>query len=207
MCKEGPSKCIYPIWVPTRLKIKKPSDTSNNKPNTNKEDNIYMDVPFTKGISKSFKNICSKHVYKYTSKEAITSRTYQWPPSTWKSGLIYKYKCDMTIDENLKMTSKTLLQIQPSNITDNNTSLGNLSIIWREAQNLTRTTTGVTFIRVNDPFLNRSIGQYQLPHIWDEILFNILEITLHKYKQPFNGLDLCALLCYLPTEGALVCRS
>ena len=34
-------------------------------------------------------------------------------------------------------------------------------------------------IRVNNPFLNRNIGKYNLPHIWDEVLFNITEL---KFK-------------------------
>ena len=32
------------------------------------------------------------------------------------------------------------------------------------------------FIRVNNPSLNRNIGKYNLPHIWDVVLFYILEL-------------------------------
>ena len=32
------------------------------------------------------------------------------------------------------------------------------------------------YIRVNNPSLNRNIGKYQLPHIWDEVLNNITEL-------------------------------
>ena len=32
------------------------------------------------------------------------------------------------------------------------------------------------YIRVNNPTLNRNIGKYNLPHIWDNILFSISEL-------------------------------
>ena len=32
------------------------------------------------------------------------------------------------------------------------------------------------YIRVNNPTLNRNIGKYNLPHIWDKILFSIPEL-------------------------------
>ena len=35
-----------------------------------------------------------------------------------------------------------------------------------------------TYIRVNNPSLNRHIGKYHLPHIWDEVLNNITELTI-----------------------------
>ena len=31
---------------------------------------------------------------------------------------------------------------------------------------------------MNDPSLNRNNGKYQLPQIWDEVLFNTLELKL-----------------------------
>ena len=34
------------------------------------------------------------------------------------------------------------------------------------------------YIRVNNPSLNRNIGKYHLPHIWDEVLLNISELKL-----------------------------
>ena len=39
------------------------------------------------------------------------------------------------------------------------------------------------FIRVNNPSLNKNIGKYHLPHIWDEVLFNIPELKL-KHNNP-----------------------
>ena len=37
---------------------------------------------------------------------------------------------------------------------------------------------GLIYIRVNDPSLNRNVGKYHLPHVWDEVLANISELKL-----------------------------
>ena len=44
----------------------------------------------------------------------------------------------------------------------------NFSIVGREDHNLMRLIKESIYIRVNNPSLNRDIGKYQLPHIWDE---------------------------------------
>ena len=41
-----------------------------------------------------------------------------------------------------------------------------------------RTIKEVLYIRVNYPSLNKNIGKYHLPHIWDEVLFNTSELKL-----------------------------
>ena len=51
-------------------------------------------------------------------------------------------------------------------------------IVGREDQNLRRAIKQALYIRVNNPSLNRNIGKYHLPHIWDEVLFNISELKL-----------------------------
>ena len=51
-------------------------------------------------------------------------------------------------------------------------------IVGREDQNLTRAIKEALFIRVNDPSLNRNIGKYHLPHIWDEVLHTTSELKL-----------------------------
>ena len=65
-----------------------------------------------------------------------------------------------------------------SNITCHSTTLDNFSIVGREEQNLSRLLKESMFIRVNNPFLNRNIGKYHLPHIWDEVLINNIELKL-----------------------------
>ena len=41
-------------------------------------------------------------------------------------------------------------------------------------QGWTRTRRG----KVNNPSLNKNIGKYHLPHVWDEVLINNIELKL-----------------------------
>ena len=65
------------------------------------------------------------------------------------------------------------------NTTGHSITFGNFSILGREGQNLNRAIKEVLFIRVNNPSLNRNIGKFHLPHIWDEVLFNTSELKLN----------------------------
>ena len=111
---------------------------------------------------------------------------------TKKSGIIYRYKCDRlecdeeyigetarTFGERFKKHLKAPSPIYDhSNITGHSTTLDNFSIVGREEQNLSRQIKESMFIRVNSPSLNRNIGKYHLPHIWDEGLVNNTELKL-----------------------------
>ena len=65
------------------------------------------------------------------------------------------------------------------NISGHNININNFTIVGREDQNLTRAIKETLFIRVNDPSLNRNIGKYHLPHIWDEVLHTTSELKLN----------------------------
>ena len=62
--------------------------------------------------------------------------------------------------------------------TVHNVSLDNFSIVDREDQTMTRNIKETMLIRVNDQSLNRNIGKYQQPHIWDEVLVKSPELKL-----------------------------
>ena len=64
------------------------------------------------------------------------------------------------------------------NITDHIVNIDNFSIEGTEDKNLMRTIKETLYIRVNNPSLNRNIGKYHLPHIWDEALFNTSELKI-----------------------------
>ena len=66
-----------------------------------------------------------------------------------------------------------------SNTTGHNITIENCNIVGREDQNLNRWIKEALFIRVNNPSLNKNIGKYHLPHIWDEVLLNISELKLN----------------------------
>ena len=76
-------------------------------------------------------------------------------------------------------------QKAPSPIFDHYTTTGhdikleNFSIVGKEDQNLKRAIKEAMYIRTNDPSLNRNVGKYHLPHIWDEVLFDIPELKLN----------------------------
>ena len=109
-----------------------------------------------------------------------------------KSGVIYRYKCDRvkcdeeyigefsrTFEERFKECQKAPSPIYDHfNITGHEISLDNFSIVGGEEQNLMRAIKEALYIRVNNPPLNRNIGKYHLPHIWDEVLFNTSELKI-----------------------------
>ena len=113
-------------------------------------------------------------------------------PILKKSGVIYIYRCGrVDCDEEYKGESSRTFgerfrehQKAPSPIYDHSNKTGhqvtidNFSIVGREDQNLSRAIKEALYIRVNNPSLNRNIGKYHLPHIWDEVLFNTSELKL-----------------------------
>ena len=64
------------------------------------------------------------------------------------------------------------------NISGHTVNINNFTIVGRENQNLTRAIKETLFIRVNDPSLNRNIGKYHLPYIWDEVLHKTADLKL-----------------------------
>ena len=62
--------------------------------------------------------------------------------------------------------------------TGHDTTIDNFSIVGREDHNLMRLIKEAIYIRVNNPSLNKNIGKYHLPHVWDEVLNNITELKL-----------------------------
>ena len=154
-------------------------------------------VPYYKGLSESLKRTCKKYGVQVHFKGGNTIKSLLKAPKDKdplmkKSGVIYRYKCDMVEcdDEYIGESSRTFgerfkeHQKAPSPIFDHYNTTGhkicieNFGIVGREDQNLMRTIKEALYIRVNDPSLKRNIGKYHLPHIWDEVLFNIPELKL-----------------------------
>ena len=111
-------------------------------------------------------------------------------PIQKKSGVISGCKCDrMDCDEEYIGESSRVFgerfkehQKAPSpifdhfNTTGHSITIDNISIVGREDKNLHWAIKEALFIRVNHPSLNRNIGKFHLPHIWDEVLFNTAEL-------------------------------
>ena len=118
----------YPTWVLNRLKSKNnhkysntqacssSRDNSTSPNNTNNQNNhsfIHMVVPYTKGLSKSFKNICGKvgiqvhSMWCNTIKSLLVAPMYR-TNITQKSGVICRYMHNrLECDEYIGMYART----------------------------------------------------------------------------------------------------
>ena len=66
--------------------------------------------------------------------------------------------------------------------TGHNTNTDNFNILGREDQGLNRLIKELIYIRVNNPTLNRNIGNFNLSHIWDSIILNNPGLKLNNNK-------------------------
>ena len=177
-----------------------PRKTKNNKNKDTRSNTFsrsFIRVPYNKGLSESFKNICKRLGIQVYFKRGKTLKDELVAPKDKdhikkKSGIIYRFKCDMlecdeeyigetsrTFGERFREHLKALSPIHDhSNTTGHTTSLENFSKVGREEQNLSRLIKESMFIRFNNPSLNKNIGKYHLPHIWDEVLINNTELKL-----------------------------
>ena len=149
------------------------------------------------GMSESCKNICRKHGVEMYFRGGNTIRYLLVPPKDketilQKSEVTYRYKCGRVDceEEYIEESGRTFAERfrehmrAPSLIHDSHNTIGNdlsldsFSIVDREDQSIARAIKEAILIRVNDPSLNRNIGKYQLPHIWDEMLVKSPELKL-----------------------------
>ena len=157
-----------------------------------------MVVPYHQGLSERIKRSCNKFGVQVIFKGGQTIKNLLMAPKdkdpiTNKSVVIYRFKCSQHgcteeyIGESARIFAERFKEHQkaPSpifdycNISGHNININNFTIVGREDQNLTREKKEALFIRVNDPSLNRNIGKYHLPHIWDEVLHTTSELKLN----------------------------
>ena len=192
------SNCRYPICALNRARINITKKKKNTKTHSNTNSmRPYIVVPYMKGLSESCKNICRRHGIAMHFKGANTIRQLLVHPKDKddimkKSGVIYRYKCGRVdcdeeyIGESGRTFAERFMEHlrSPSPIYDHykttghEVSLDNFSIVGRDDQSMTRLIREAMLIRVNDPSLNKNIGKYQLPHIWDEVLVRSPEMQL-----------------------------
>ena len=158
-------------------------------------------TPYTQGLCESIKKICGRYGIQTHFKGNITIQSYWSLPRTktpWstKWGHILFPCSDLTCnDEYIGETSRTFgerfkeLLKEPSpihhhsNNTGHPTTQQNFQIIGREGHSLARCIKESLSIRVNNPTLNKNIGKFNLPHIWDRVLLNTPGLTLKRYAQ------------------------
>ena len=195
----------YPIWALNRVKLKTKATQAQDQCKQNKTNakdssgnkKSYMVLPYVKGLSESMKNVCKKHGIQTYFRGGNTIKSLLLTPKdkdhiSKKSGIIYRFKYNRVDcnDEYIWESSRTFGERYkehlkaPSpiydhhNITGHETSIEIFSIVGREDQNLIRAIKEAIYIRVDNPSLNRNIGKYHLPHIWDEVLLNNSELRL-----------------------------
>ena len=195
-------KCKYPIWAINRAKLKsqnpnrrKQRRINNQKgPRNTNNQNLNMVVPYHQGLSERVKNTCSKYGVQVHLKGGQTIKSLLMAPKdndpiTSKSGVIYRYQCNEQgcgeeyIGESGRTFAERFKEHQkpPSPIFDHcNTSghqinINKFTIVGREDQNLIRAIKEAILI---NPSLNKNIGKWHLPHIWDEVLLKTSELKL-----------------------------
>ena len=111
---------------------------------------------------------------------------------------MYSYKCqDITCrEEYIGETARTLGNRHkehlkgPSPIhvhiqhTGHNVTADNFNITGREDRDQARTIKEAVYIRVNNPWLNRNVGNYHLSHVWDGVLFNTPGLKIDSTQHP-----------------------
>ena len=149
----------------------------------------YIVVPYMKDLGETCKNICRRHGVEVYFRGGSTIRNLLVHPKDRdtilkKSGVIYRYRCGRVDceEEYIGESGRTFGErfrehmrapspiIDHHNTTGHEVSLDNFSIVGWEDNSIARNIKEAIFIRVNDPSLNRNIGKFQLPHIWDEVL-------------------------------------
>ena len=183
------------FWQPIKNIQKQTKEKKTNNNNITNRSSIT--VPYNQGLSESFKNIGKKYGIQVHFKSGRTIKDELVAPNdrdhiTKKSGIIYRFKCDrLECDEEyIGETSRTFgerfrehpkapsLIHDHSNTSGHTTTLDNFKVVGREEQSLSRLIKESMYIRVNGPSLNKNIGKYHLPHMWDEVLNNSRELKL-----------------------------
>ena len=191
-------RCKYPAWALNRVKIKSKGSANKKRRVTtqtgqdNQNQKPYMVVPYYRGLSKSLKKVCSRYGVQVYFKGGNTIKNLLVAPKDKdpimkKSGVIYRYKCNRVdcdeeyIGESSRVFGERFKEpiFDHTNTTGHNINIENFSIVGREDQNHKRAIKEALFIRVNNPSLNRNIGKFHLPHIWDEVLFNTSKLKLN----------------------------
>ena len=105
--QQALSSCKYPRWALNRIKKKTRVHiqsrnkgkrlTDNNTKSTTRR--TYITVPYSKGLSESFKNTCKKYGIQVCFRGGKTIKDLLVAPKdkdhiTKKSGIIYRYKWD-----------------------------------------------------------------------------------------------------------------
>ena len=178
----------HKFTYPTQPTTTNNNNNNNNPPDNNKK-NITIVVPYMPNTEEKFRKLCKKKGIQVHFKGTNTLRTAlgnpkDKDPRNNQTGIIYHYQCPQincpsayigesgrSLGERVKEHFKA-----PSPIHLHSTTTGHpmdpeqFNIVHKEVNSHSRTIKEAMFIHVQDPILNRNLGKYQLPHIWDHLL-------------------------------------
>ena len=187
--------CQFPDWALNQWQhkftnpIQPTNNNSNNNPPANNRKNITIVVPYMPNTGEKFRKLCKKKGIQVCFKGTNTLRTAlenpkDKDPKNNQTEIIYHYQCPQincpsayigesgrTLGEKVKEHFKT-----PSPIHLHSTTTGHpmdpeqFNIVHKEVNSHSRTIKDAMFIHLQDPTLNRNLGKYQLPYIWDHLL-------------------------------------
>ena len=195
--EEVLGSCKYPRWAIKTIFNKHQHKDKKKTPRSKHLTKSHIVVPYIEGMGESLKKICRRDGVEMHFKGGRTLKNILVSPKdqdkiTNKNCVIYSYSCGI-IDcgeeyigesgrsfgerykEHLKAPSPIF---QHQSISGHEISIENFKILGREDNSLARTIKESIYIRVNNPTRNRNIGKYNLPHILDNILFNIPELKM-----------------------------
>ena len=213
--RKALTHCKYPKCTLDMVKkrlMKPPSEVSNaadsqgtagTQLTTNEVKYMgHIVIPYTQGLCKSIKKICSRYGIqthfkgKSTIKNLLVSPKDKDPMAN-KIWAIYWFQCGdcKCNNEYIGDTSRTFRERfkeqlnKPSHIhhhsinTGHPTTQHNFHIIGREDHSTARTIKESIYIRINNPSLNRNRGKYNLHHIWERVLLNTPDIKIKRHAQ------------------------
>ena len=177
--------------------------TTSTQPTTNEvKTKDHIAIPYTQGLCESIKKICRRYGIQTHFKGNSTIKNLlvspkDKDPMVNKNGVIYWFQCgDLTCnDEYIGETSRTFGERFKEHLKDSSpihhhssntghpTTQQNFQIIGREGHGLARNIRESIFIMVNNPTLNKYIGKFNLPHIWDRLLLNTPGLTFKGHAQ------------------------
>ena len=197
--KTALQHCQFPSWALNQWqhKFTHPNQhttinnniSNNSSPADNNKNKATIVVPYIPNTGEKFKKLCKKKGIQVHFKGTNTLRTAlgnpkHKDPKNNQTGIIYHYQCPhincpsayigesgRSLGERVKEHFKV-----PSPMHHHSTTTGHpmdpdqFNIVHKEVNSHSRTIKEAMFICVQDPTLNRNLGKYQLPHIWDHLL-------------------------------------
>ena len=197
--KTSLKHCQFPSWALNQWhhrfnQSQQHSNNPSNNPNINNptdkpKNKATIIVPYIPNTSEKFKKVCQRKGIQVHFKGSNTLGTAlgnpkDKDPKTNQTGIIYHYQCPFincassyigesgrTLGDRIKEHFKAPSPIHlHSSTTGHFMDPNQFSIVHKEVNSQPRTIKEAMFICVQDPPLNRNLGKYQHPHIWDHLL-------------------------------------